>query len=1110
MRNAATVVGFGCLVILAGCVSLDKPASVAACSGTKPGCNNRKDAGGDTQPGAEVAGEVSSTPTDLPPSSADATIPRDSTAAGDTARPDTQVTDGITTAPDLPPDSTGQPAQEVGGTTNPDLPAADGARDLALDRPLDTVNDTPPAIVGACAVNGEFLAAGTVCRAAVGLCDLPEVCDGISPTCPVDTLAKSGTVCRRAAGDCDIAESCTGTKPDCPEDLFLAAGALCRPVAGLCDVAESCLGDGPACPLDAFAPAATVCRVSTDLDRCDPAEKCTGTGVTCPADAKYTRPAAPTAVTATPGSLSATIAWTGSTGATGYNVNRSITSGSGYSMPTTSPSALLSPYVDTGLTGGTTYYYIVSAINTVASCESSFSAPVSAIPVGLCTPPAAPVVTATPANGQVTLVWAAVTGAVSYTVARSTSTGTGYVSLATVTTGTTYADLAVVNGTAYYYVVTASNGSCSSDSSVEASAAPTCMPPAAPVDLQATAGNGTVALAWTASTGAVAYQILRSTTSGSGHTLVGTSTGATFTDTTVVNGTAYFYVVTAGNGACSSGNSAETTSTPACVPPSVPTALVATPGNNQIVLSWTAATGSATLYQVLRGTTTGGPYTPIGSPTATSYTDTTAQNGTAYFYVVTSSNGACASGNSAQATATPVCTPPTIPAGLAATPGNGQVALSWTATAAGTTAYQVLRGTASGGPFTLLGSPTTTNYTDATVANGSTYYYVVRSSNGTCASADSTAISATPAATCTQAAPTGVVATAGNKQVSLSWTAAAGATSYGIGRSTTNGSGYVSVGTATTTSYLDTDAALANGTTYYYVVTANGACSSPNSTQVSAAPACTPPAIPSGATATANTSNGQITVAWSPVATATAYTVSRGTALAGPFTAVSTNQTAASFTDSSALSAGSTYYYVVSASNGGGTCASANSTPAVSARSCTLPVVPVGLVATAQPMQVTLTWTASTGATSYQVLRGTASGGPYTAIATPTAATYVDTGVTADTTYYYVVTARNGEGNCATANSAQVQATPRACQVYSGGTATQFGTAGTFCLTTCDDIAGWGCSNYDGRSTTVNGSSVSCGAALPAKTNGAYTFRATAGTYSYAALYWWGTAKACP
>ena len=90
--------------------------------------------------------------------------------------------------------------------------------------------------------------------------------------------------------------------------------------------------------------------------------------------------------------------------------------------------------------------------------------------------------------------------------------------------------------------------------------------------------------------------------------------------------------------------------------PSAPTGLAAKAGNQQIALSWAASLG-ATSYTVKRSTTNGGPYTNINSPTTTGFTDTGLTNGTTYFYVVSASDSAGASPNSAQVFATPATVP---------------------------------------------------------------------------------------------------------------------------------------------------------------------------------------------------------------------------------------------------------------------------------------------------------------------------------------------------------------------------------------------------------------------------------------------------------------------
>ena len=175
--------------------------------------------------------------------------------------------------------------------------------------------------------------------------------------------------------------------------------------------------------------------------------------------------------------------------------------------------------------------------------------------------------------------------------------------------------------------------------------------PSVPTGVTATAGNQQVALTWNASSGATSYNVGRATTTGGPYTTISSPTTTSFADSTVTNGTTYYYVVSAANSAGTSANSSQVTATPTA-PPAAPTGLTATAGNQQVALTWNASSG-ATSYNVGRATTTGGPYTTISSPTTTSYTDSAVTNGTTYYYVVSATNSAGTSPNSSQVSAIP-------------------------------------------------------------------------------------------------------------------------------------------------------------------------------------------------------------------------------------------------------------------------------------------------------------------------------------------------------------------------------------------------------------------------------------------------------------------------
>lgn len=281
--------------------------------------------------------------------------------------------------------------------------------------------------------------------------------------------------------------------------------------------------------------------------------------------------------------------------------------------------------------------------------------------------------------------------------------------------------------------------------------------PSAPTNVTATAGNATVTLSWSPSSGATSYNVYRGTTSGGeGVTPISTGiTGTSYSDTTVANGTTYYYTVAAVNASGTSIQSNETSATPRTVP-STPTGLAATAGNAQVVLTWTVATG-ATSYNIYRSATSGGEGTTVyAASTSASYTDNSVTSGATYYYTVAAVNGAGVSAQSSQVSATPQVPAPGVPSGLTATGGNATITLSW-AVGSNATSYNIYRGTTSGGEgTTAYATSTSASYADNSVTNGTTYYYKVASANAAGTSSQSNEASATPSVGATTSGPVSI------------------------------------------------------------------------------------------------------------------------------------------------------------------------------------------------------------------------------------------------------------------------------------------------------------------------------------------------------------------
>jgi hypothetical protein len=166
-----------------------------------------------------------------------------------------------------------------------------------------------------------------------------------------------------------------------------------------------------------------------------------------------------------------------------------------------------------------------------------------------------------------------------------------------------------------------------------------------------------VALSWTAGSNAASYNVYRGTSSG-GESATAIATGVlttSFTDTTVTNGTTYYYTVASVNSAGASAKSNEASALPHVVAPAAPSSPTASAGFGSNGLSWSASSG-ATTYTIYRGTSAGGEGTTAYASgiTGTTYTDTSVTAGTTYYYKIVAVNSAGSSPASSEVSATPL------------------------------------------------------------------------------------------------------------------------------------------------------------------------------------------------------------------------------------------------------------------------------------------------------------------------------------------------------------------------------------------------------------------------------------------------------------------------
>lgn len=470
---------------------------------------------------------------------------------------------------------------------------------------------------------------------------------------------------------------------------------------------------------------------------------------------------------------------------------------------------------------------------------------------------------------------------------------------------------------------------------------------------------------------------------------------------------------------------------------------VATSGNNQVALSWSAVSG-ASIYLVKRSTTNGGPYVSIGTVSGTSFTDITAVNGTTYYYVIVATNALGEGIASTQLTSTPQPVLPATPSGLAGNGWTGSVALNWTSVS-GATSYTVKRSTTSGSGYANIVTGLTTNsYTDTSTINGTTYYYVVSATNTAGSSGNSAEVAVlstyprayhkfdettgTTAADATGNGWTGTLINGpiwsvgrsnacvdldgANDHLTLPTGVVNGLTNATISfwanlDSISNWQRCFDFGTGTTVNMFLTPRYSTSGGIRFAITTGGG-----NGEQRIDATSPLPVTGWHHVTVTLNGATGTLYVDGAQVGQNTAMTLTPSS-----LGATTLNYLGRSQYPDPYLAGRIDDFRIYARALSGSEVASLMATS------------PTGLVGTPSTPtvssnvgEVTVNWTAVSGATGYDVLRSTTSGGPYTIVGSNlTGTSFINAGLTSGVTYYYVVAAYNGTSEGM--NSSQVSAT---------------------------------------------------------------------------------------
>ena len=429
-------------------------------------------------------------------------------------------------------------------------------------------------------------------------------------------------------------------------------------------------------------------------------------------------------------------------------------------------------------------------------------------------------------------------------------------------------------------------------------------------------------------------------------------------------------------------------------------------------LKWDKVAGAAK-YEVYRARSMNGDYIKYSTQTSTGYTNSAyLTSGSMYYYKVRALDANGTAGPWSDVVAVTCRLGLTAPTVTGGNDSQGRPTLKWDKVA-GAAKYEVYRSYSQNGNYSKYSTQTSTGYTNSSyLTSGSTYYYKVRAldANGTAGPwSDVVAVTCRLGLT----APTVTGGNDSQGRPTLKWNAVSGAAKYEVYRARSKDGDYIKYSTVTGTSYTNISY-IENGNTYYYKVRAldaNGTAGAWSSVvSVTYKQTLSAPSVTGG-----NDSQGRPTLKWKAVSGAAKYEVYRARSKDGDYIKYST-VTGTSYTNTSYIESGSTYYYKVRALDANGTAGAWSSIVSVTYKqTLSAPTVTGGNDAQGRP---TLKWNAVSGAAKYEVYRARSRSGDYIKYATVTGTSYTNTSYIEDgNTYYYKVRALDANGTAGTWSS---------------------------------------------------------------------------------------------